>query len=43
MFDLYGMCEEVAIIGSEGHSALIAENLELREYVTKVNFIIFKN
>jgi len=37
------MCEEVAIIGSEGHSALIAENLELREYVTKVNFIIFKN
>ena len=36
VIDLYGMCEEVAINESEGHSALVAENLELRECVTKV-------
>jgi len=46
VFDLYGMCEEVAIAGSEGHNALIAagteghsallpENFELKEHVSR--------
>ena len=33
--DLYGMCEEVVINGSEGHSALVAETLELRDSVVR--------
>ena len=49
VFDLYGMCEEVAIAGSEGHNALIAagteghsalllENFELKEHVSRVSW-----